>query len=457
MLQLAFLALLGAAAAAGTAQPQRDRSFALDGTPLIGGVPEQHLLRHASLDCGMRASAMQFAVELQRKYGAPGRFGAGGYVAVVHEALALASLCNQSVHDAAPPVPVPAPTPTPAPSPQPAQAFAVTVFVAPTGSDIANTGSQASPFRTVPRALAAVAAARAATVAGPLGSDHAAAVYLRAGRYHLTQPIEVTPDLSYVTVAGFKGEQAVISGGAVLRLTEWEQHNRTASGTTVWAAKLVPGEAAERLQSMPGLRLNGRRVTLARYPNSDPERDVYPTGWISAQGQQWQAAPAGPAPRFITNAEPSYEPLRRGVYQRHMVGAGGPCSIFNPAVSYWCSEHPSSACPSIPDNSSAGQAPAWYGRPPVGLDVKDIKGKPTLPNAPYSNSTGRMAGATLTAWRPGHWFNYRWSLKGYDAASNQFRFGQGGYQGGQKQVMAASQTQIITSLPFFKNGAKTWI
>ena len=31
---------------------------------------------------------------------------------------------------------------------------------------------------------------------------------------------------------------------------------------------------------VPALRVDGRRSTRARYPNANPERDLFPTGWI---------------------------------------------------------------------------------------------------------------------------------------------------------------------------------
>lgn len=62
--------------------------------------------------------------------------------------------------------------------------------------------------------------------------------------------------------------------------------------------------------TIPGLQLNGLRMTLARYPNSNPETDVFPTGWVTNNaGAKWlQPKAVGPA-QYETTATPTYRPL----------------------------------------------------------------------------------------------------------------------------------------------------
>ena len=45
-------------------------------------------------------------------------------------------------------------------------------------------------------------------------------------------------------------------------------------------------------RGIDGLRLGGRRVTRARYPNSDPEFDTFPTGWVTETGSKWALSPS---------------------------------------------------------------------------------------------------------------------------------------------------------------------
>jgi hypothetical protein len=116
---------------------------------------------------------------------------------------------------------------------------------------------------------------------------------------------------------------------------------------------------------------------------------VFPTGWITTTTAVWRPAPPVSPPVHITTNEPRYDPLIRGVYQTHMEGTGGPCSIFNPPSSYWCAVHPSSACPSTPDSryGPAGQKPAVYGLPPVGMQYAEA----SLPHAPYDRNKVQSA------------------------------------------------------------------
>ena len=68
-----------------------------------------------------------------------------------------------------------------------------------------------------------------------------------------------------------------------------------------------------------------------------------------------------------------------------MIGVGGLCSVYDPPVSYWCSEHP-----------SGGGAFAF--RTPSGVTPK----AGALPNAPYKD----VSDAIFNVWRPARWANW---------------------------------------------------
>ena len=89
---------------------------------------------------------------------------------------------------------------------------------------------------------------------------------------------------------------------------------------------------------------------------------------------------------FFTDARP--DTLRNVTpddwFQRYMIGVGGLCSVYDPPVSYWCSEHP-----------SGGGAFAF--RTPSGVTPK----AGILPNAPYKD----VSRAILNVWRPNRWAN----------------------------------------------------
>jgi hypothetical protein len=247
----------------------------------------------------------------------------------------------------------------------------------------------------------------------------------------------------------------VLSGSVPLNAS-WTAH-RTPAGANVWATDLgaqwpapaqrpqpPPRAGGKPPSSLPqnqisSLRLNGRRVTRARFPNCNPEIDTFPTGWVptgpsSSSPSPWEPSPTGGSTlcagcAFVTtaggpNGSMAVNGTERQVYTHHMEGVGGPCAIFASGRSYWCAEHPSSACPSSPQqcdtcNGSSGggsglpatgQPAAFFGSPPVALTYTAEQ----LPNAPYADP----AGAVLQAWRDGHWFNYIWEVSAYTSTSD---------------------------------------
>jgi hypothetical protein len=89
-----------------------------------------------------------------------------------------------------------------------------------------------------------------------------------------------------------------------------------------------------------------------------------------------------------------------------MIGTKGLCSVYDPPVSYWCSEHP-----------SGGGAFAF--RTPSGVTPK----AGALPNAPYKHPED----ALFFVWRPSRWAN--WMFEVSDVKNGNYTFGRGGNQG----------------------------
>eukprot|EP00434_Breviolum_minutum_P016993 symbB.v1.2.014992.t1/scaffold1092.1/size138572/3 len=92
-------------------------------------------------------------------------------------------------------------------------------------------------------------------------------------------------------------------------------------------------------------------------------------------------------------------------FNEYMIGVGGLCSVYDPPVSYWCSEHP----------SGGGAFPF---RTPSGVIYKP-------PNGPYEHGED----ARFFVWRPARWANWMFDVASYDKATNNFTFGRGGNQG----------------------------
>ncbi len=99
-----------------------------------------------------------------------------------------------------------------------------------------------------------------------------------------------------------------------------------------------------------------------------------------------------------------------GWFEEYMIGVDGLCSVYDPPVSYWCSEHP-----------SGGGAFAF--RTPSGVAVPHN----ALPNS--RNGYKDPSQALLFVWRPARWANWMFEVEHYDVNTNNFTFGKGGNQG----------------------------
>lgn len=105
-------------------------------------------------------------------------------------------------------------------------------------------------------------------------------------------------------------------------------------------------------------------------------------------------------------------PNFEGWFDRYAVGVYGPCSVYDPPVSYWCSEHP-----------SGGGAFAF--RTPSGVAVPSQ----VLPNAHDYDAKDVVENALLHIWRPARWANWMFAVRDYDPRTGNFTFGRGGNQG----------------------------
>eukprot|EP01051_Picozoa_sp_SAG22_P004439 SAG22_NODE_237_length_14221_cov_37.207832_16_plen_351_part_00 len=126
------------------------------------------------------------------------------------------------------------------------------------GSDSAGTGSVAKP-------LASLAAAVAAAAAGGPDELGRRTVVLRAGTFYLPAPVQVGVD--GLTIQALPGEEVWLSGGTLLTsrsgsaAIRWQPHDLQ-GGRNIFKADL----AAFGLAAIEGLRVDGTRVSPARYP-----------------------------------------------------------------------------------------------------------------------------------------------------------------------------------------------
>ena len=99
---------------------------------------------------------------------------------------------------------------------------------------------------------------------------------------------------------------------------------------------------------------------------------------------------------------------RNSTENRNYSGAiGGPCAVYDPPFSYWCSKNP-----------AGGGGFQYY--TPGGVTLVD-SGLPSF-TSPANNP------AIFQVWRAAHWANWMFEIAAWDNASGVMDFGKGGFQ-----------------------------
>jgi hypothetical protein len=166
----------------------------------------------ADWECGWRALAFSYSSVLQPWLSAQSSKN-------VFDSLELATLCNQTFAAPATAGVVPNPAAVTAPPSPPSS----TLYVDPVNGNDSNPGTEASPLQHV-----AVAVRLARAVPAP------ATVVLRGGVHRLTETLALTAADNGLTIMGYAGETAVVSGGQVVSPT-WQPYNVTGNNNT-WAS-----------------------------------------------------------------------------------------------------------------------------------------------------------------------------------------------------------------------------
>ena len=291
------------------------------------------------------------------------------------------------------------------------------IFVAPDGDDSAD-GSVGAPLQSIQ--LACDRAAEDATL-------HT--VVLREGTHYIEDTLYLTSKHSGLTIQAHDGERAVVSGGTPLKTT-WTKS--TEGKGNVYVAN-IKGQVEE----VPGLQMNGKRATRARYPNlpGGLEASCGYGCMIPSNQADWTPPDFdkfGPVTYYTDNQTKTDRPdTPSNWFQHYSVGINGLCSVYDPPVSYWCSEHTAGGG-AFAFRTPNGESVHCHAAVPrrsdplvayctVGVTPK----KGALPHSPYKD----VSEAQLFVWRPARWANWMFEVGQYDTASNNFTFGKGGFQG----------------------------
>jgi len=264
-------------------------------------------------------------------------------------------------------------------------------------------GSKSNPFDSVQQAVDYAVAFTE--------SKH---VVLREGTYYLSDTLTLTPDHNGLFLLAYPNEQPVLSGGIPLTILEGWKPYKTEGDQNIWVTNLK--NSNPNLKDMPGLHVNGKRATRARYPNLPGGIEVS-CGYgcmIDSQWAHWTPPQFDKFGKttFYTDDNPNHTRPNGGWFEHYTIGVGGLCSVYDPPVSYWCSKHP--------DGGGAFAFRTPSGLTPINATV--------LPNTPYDVARVERD-AVVFVWRPARWANWMFEIEQYNATTGNMTFGKGGNQG----------------------------
>ena len=215
--------------------------------------------------------------------------------------------------------------------------------------------------------------------------------------------------------------------------------NKVTRGFSGWKAST--GTALSRDAIVTELRLNGQRLNAARYPNADPEREFFPTGYLPSRSGfapkgDWLAPKIAPRPNPATPVLVNDTDRSRGwddSFQHYGGGINGTCAIYDPPFSYWCRSKFSDYSDAEPLGGACGGCTTFS--IPSGMRFSAA----ALPRArSYTN----VADAQFFAWRKSHWANWMFDVESIEAAplgllgggdvngsGGTIHVGRGGFQG----------------------------
>jgi hypothetical protein len=254
------------------------------------------------------------------------------------------------------------------------------------GSDT-NPGTLQSPFKTL---LKAVLVSR---------STPGATIYMREGIHFLNETVTLTAQNNNLVITAYNNENVIINGGILLKPT-WKAYN-TQNGANIWVADL----SGQGVQEMLGLQLNGQRCTRARFPNANPEIDLFPEGWITSKCS-YKPPLSYPPSQVIRNN--TIVRTEGNNWQHWQVGIGGGCSIYTPPESFWCSEGP-------------------YGVPSGVF----------YPANTFSHKWADPMGGIVQMWRDAHWNSWMFEIDAYNPGNNSIGWTFGGFQGSRPSNIGA--------------------
>eukprot|EP01084_Bolivina_argentea_P320044 555206_1 len=248
-----------------------------------------------------------------------------------------------------------------------------------------NIGSISNPFKTIQSAIH--------FASYKYGSFIMKKILIREGKYHLPETLQIGIKDSNLIITNYKDEIVNITGSIPLEHITWQEYKKINSNTTIYKTNIVN----KSVNYMTGLRINGYRGILSRYPNANPEvsfgSNIKPIQWISSNNTRVNSTYVNST--YVRN---DTNPPQNTKY--HLSIGGEWLNHFTPPASF------------------------WSGGVPIGMTYNSQ----LLPHTPYKD----LSQVIVAGWRQAHWESWFWDINTTitDPKSNKFMFGRGGNQGG---------------------------
>lgn len=137
-----------------------------------------------------------------------------------------------------------------------------------------SSGGIATPFKTIQTAVDACRAVRSTQGGLP------ATVFLRGNAVHyLANTITLGAQDSGLSIMAYMNESVMVSGGVHVEAVKWTQGSNGIYTADLSDVELPAGVTALQY----GNPMARSRATLARFPNANPELDLFPIGYVTAK------------------------------------------------------------------------------------------------------------------------------------------------------------------------------
>lgn len=122
-------------------------------------------------------------------------------------------------------------------------------------------------------------------------------IVLRKGTHYIPKMIQFGSEDSNLLLTNYNNEHVILSAGIPLDGCSWKKYKHDSDGLHFYQCKLPENST---ISDITGLRVNGKRMIRARYPNGDPE--YYPCGFCSnVTAHSWSKPTRPYAPEIVIN------------------------------------------------------------------------------------------------------------------------------------------------------------